>query len=88
MAGRRTNPLIRELLSRPALNGGWDRLAKQQDAQCRELRIMRKRAKKVEAQLHTWDARWKILVGLLGAIASSVAYKSIVELVQWLAHRP
>ena len=90
MPRRTTAPLLRELLSRPALNGGWDKLARQQDEQCREQKCMRRRVRRVEksvvrvgARVKAWDHRWRTLVKLLSAIAVAVVAKVAVEVLQF-----
>lgn len=74
-----TRRLLTELANRPAMNGGWVKLARQQDEQCEEQRRARIRLRRVEHWITRWDGRWKWLVALLGTIATATVAKAVVE---------
>lgn len=65
------------------MNGGWDKLARQQDAQCRDIKALRKRTKGVEDWQKKWDKRWKVLLGLLGSISIAIVAKIVVEFLRY-----
>lgn len=73
-------PTIRDILARPALNGGWDKLARQQDAQSRDIRLIRKKVKALMVWRLRWDRRWKILLGLVGSTTVAIVAKVLVEI--------
>lgn len=77
-----TRSLTEELLSKPALNGGWDKLARQQDAQCQDMQLIKKRVRSLSAWRKRWDQRWKWLIGMLGASTAAIAAKLLVEILQ------
>lgn len=72
--------LAREILARPAMNGGWDKLARQQDEQCAQLVKADQRLAKVETWIGRWDTRQKWMLRLLGGVALSIVAKLIVEI--------
>lgn len=75
-----TRSLTEELLSKPALNGGFDRLVKQQDAQMVQLTAITKRVRSLTGWRKKWDRRWTLLLGLLGSTTVAIVAKVLVEI--------
>lgn len=69
-----TTEILSDLAKRPALNGGFDKLASQQDEQCERL-------ERLEARFDRLDrwARW--LAGAAGTVALSVVGRLVYDLV-------
>jgi hypothetical protein len=76
--------LIRELGERPAMNGGFKRLAQQQDEQLEELKHLKSRIDPIESFVKSWQSSQKWLFRCLGAIFAGVAIELIVQLVAHL----
>ncbi len=66
-------PTLQDVLSRPALNGGWDKLVEQQHDQLERLVRLEARFDKVDK-----TARW--VVGTLGTGAVGIIGHLIMEL--------
>jgi hypothetical protein len=67
----------REILARPALNGGWDELMRVQGEQSAELTAIQKR-------LDGWDARWSRLFLAVAGMALTVCGQLILDLIRHL----
>jgi hypothetical protein len=77
---RTTAPLIRELLSRPALNGGWEKLARQQEDQCVKQRRHGARLKRIEQKFDRIEKFGKWAIVLLGTIAAKFGAEIVIKL--------
>jgi hypothetical protein len=84
------DPTIRDVLSRPAMNGGFDRLIRQQDKQMVELRRSRLRARKLEREVSELKARFtridRATAWILGA-TGSIAVTTIGKILYDFLHR-
>ncbi len=68
--------LLSELSNRPAMNGGFSRLAKQQDEQCERL-------ERVEAWIEPWEKRFRQLRNVGYAVLVGIL---VVLVKDWIAH--
>lgn len=67
----------REILARPALNGGWDELMRAQVHQSAELLA-------IKGRLDAWDTRWKRLFTVVGSLTLTVGGKLIYDVITHL----
>lgn len=76
--------LLEELGQRPAMNGGFQKLAQQQDEQLQELKHLKARIDPIEAWVKSWQTSQKWLFRAIGAIFIAVATELILQLVAHL----
>ena len=71
---RSRRPTLETVLARPAMNGGWEKLARQQDEQCERL-------ERLEGRFDRLDRWGRWLAGAAGTVALSVLGRLVYDLV-------
>lgn len=74
---RRRSPTLHDVLSRPVMNGGFDKLARQQDEQCERL-------ERLEDRFNRFERLVKVVAGAVGTVAVSVIGRLVYDLVDRL----
>lgn len=78
--------ILSDLSRRPALNGGFERLQRQQTKQMADLRQIKRRMRRVETWQAKVDRRMTWALGLLGSIATPVVGRAVYDLLTKLVH--
>lgn len=80
---RRRRTTLENVLERPALNGGWDRLARQQDEQCEELKAQTERLERLEERFDQVAGWVKWFMRGVGVVAVPVLGRLVYD---WISH--
>jgi len=78
-SGAQVIALLEEMLQRPAMNGGFQKLAAQQNEQCDRLERLEGRIEPVEAALADWRKGQRWLLRMVGAVLLGVAVELAVR---------
>ncbi len=78
--------LLTELSRRPALNGGFQKLQRQQTKQMADLRHVKQRLRRLEDWQGRFDRRMTWALGLLGSIATAVLGRAAYDLLTRVVH--
>lgn len=78
--------LLTELTRRPALNGGFQKLQRQQTRQMSDLRHIKRRVRSVEEWQTRIDRRFTWALGMLASIATAVLGRGAYDLLMRVVH--
>lgn len=77
--------VLEELRERPAMNGGFQRLAEQQTSQCDELKAQSTELAALKSLFDRWDRLFKWMLGIAGTIATGVIGRLVYDAISHLS---